>query len=78
VSDAALARIVIDFGRRYVTIYRCDGTGVVREEEQFKLPRVFAKGEAIAFSEDAFNLLYAMVDGEANPQSARGEERASD
>jgi len=77
VSDT-VARLVIDFGKKYVTIYQCDGEGVVRDEERFKLPAPVLRREAVSFAHDVFNVIYELVDEEANPQSARGEERASD
>ena len=77
VSDTA-ARLVIDFGKKYIAIYQCDGEGVVHDEERFKLPSPVLRREAVSFARDVFNVIYDLVDEEANPQSARGEERASD
>lgn len=73
VDDVPCGKVHIDIGRRYITVYRCDGQGYVIDEERFKLPWMIDRRDAIDHVQAAFNIAYHWADAMASPQSARGD-----
>jgi len=78
VADFPCGKIVIDVGRRYITVYRCDGNGFVEDEERFKLPWMIDRRDAVDLSHTAFNLAYSWADGAVSPPAASDGNKPAD
>jgi hypothetical protein len=59
VEDFPCGKVVIDVGRRYITVYRCDGNGFVEDEERFKLPWLIDRKDAADMANAVFDVVYA-------------------
>ena len=77
VEDFPVGKVLIDVGRRYITVYRCDGNGYVQDEERFKLPWMIDRKDAVDLANAVFNTAYAWSDATVNPPAARGDDDAS-
>jgi len=78
VDDLPVGKVLIDVGRRYITVYRCDGNGYVQDEERFKLPWMIDRRDGVDLTHTAFNLAYSWADGAVSPPAARGDDDAAD
>jgi hypothetical protein len=78
VEDFPCGKVVIDVGRRYITVYRCDGNGFVEDEERFKLPWLIDRKDAADMANAVFDVVYAWADAAVNPPAARGGEKGAD
>ena len=78
VEDFPVGKVLIDVGRRYITVYRCDGNGYVQDEERFKLPWMIDRKDAVDLTFAAFNAAYAWADATVNTPAARGDDKAAD
>jgi hypothetical protein len=78
VGDFPVGKVLIDVGRRYITVYRCDGNGFVQDEERFKLPWMIDRKDAVDLANTVFDLAYAWSDATVSPPSARGDDKAPD
>jgi len=78
VEDFPVGKVLIDVGRRYITVYRCDGNGYVQDEERFKLPWMIDRRDAVDHVHAVFNVAYAWADAAVNPPAARGGEKGAD
>lgn len=67
-------KIVIDVSRKYVSIFRCDGTGAVLDSDHFAYPYRLDRKEAISQTVDIYSILYDWLNRELNGDSARGAE----
>ena len=75
VSNPVEGRVVIDVSRKYVSIYRCDGTGKVTDEDHFSHPFRLDRSDAVSLVVDmysfAYDMLNDMVNGDPDEDSAR-------
>jgi hypothetical protein len=78
VEDFPVGKVLIDVGRRYITVYRCDGNGYVQDEERFKLHWMIDRKDAVELTYAVFNVAYAWADATVNPPAARGDDKAAD
>ena len=78
VEDSPCGKVVIDVGRRYITVYRCDGNGYVEDEERFKFPWLIDRKDAADMSHAVFHVIYSWSDAAVNPPAARGGEKGAD
>jgi len=78
VEDQPVGRLVVDVGRRYITVYRCDGSGFVQDEERFKLPWLWDRRDAVELANSVFNVAYSWADATVNPPAARGGDQSAD
>ena len=65
-------KIVIDVSRKYVSIFRCDGTGAVLDSDHFAYPYRLDRKDAISQSVDVYAILYDWLNRQLNGDSARG------
>lgn len=65
-------KIVIDVSRKYVSIFRCDGTGAVLDSDHFAYPYRMERKEAVSQTIDVYSILYDWLNRELNGDSARG------
>jgi hypothetical protein len=70
-------KVVIDVSRKYVSIFRCDGTGAVLDSDHFAFPYRLERKEAISQTVDVYSILYDWLNRELNGDSARGDDRPS-
>jgi hypothetical protein len=78
VEDFPCGKVLIDVGRRYITVYRCDGNGFVQDEERFKLPWMINRLDAVDLTHAAFNLAYSWADGSVSPPAASDGDKPAD
>jgi hypothetical protein len=78
VEDFPVGKVVIDVGRRYITVYRCDGNGFVEDEERFRLPWLIDRKDGVDLAHALFNVAYAWADQTVNPSAARGDDKTAD
>lgn len=64
-------KVVIDVSRKYVSIFRCDGTGAVLDSDHFSYPSRLERKEAVANTVDIYAILYDWLNRELNSDSAR-------
>lgn len=65
-------KIVIDVSRKYVSIFRCDGTGAVLDSDHFAYPYRLDRKDSISQSVDVYAILYDWLNRQLNGDSARG------
>ena len=70
-------KVVIDVSRKYVSIFRCDGTGAVLDSDHFAFPYRLERKEAVGQTVDVYSILYDWLNRELNGDSARGDDRPS-
>jgi len=64
-------KVVIDVSRKYVSIFRCDGTGAVLDSDHFSYPFRLERKDAVANTVDIYAILYDWLNRELNDDSAR-------
>ena len=65
-------KVVIDVSRKYVSVFRCDGTGAVIDSDHFSFPYRLERSEAVSQTVDIYSILYDWLNRELNGDSARG------
>ncbi len=65
-------KIVIDVSRKYVSLYRCDGTGAILDYDHFAFPYRMDRIDAVGQVVDIYAILYDWINRELNGDSARG------
>lgn len=66
-------KIVIDVSRKYVSIFRCDGTGAILDSDHFAYPFRLDRRDAISQVIDIYSIIYDWLNKELNGDSARGD-----
>lgn len=64
-------KIVIDVSRKYVSVFRCDGTGAILDSDHFAFPYRLDRSEAVSQTVDVYSILYDWLNRELNGDSAR-------
>lgn len=64
-------KVVIDVSRKYVSIFRCDGTGAILDSDHFAYPFRLERKDAVANTVDIYAILYDWLNRELNDDSAR-------
>jgi len=57
-TDPVLGKVVIDFSRKYLSIYLCDGDGAIKDFEHVKWPVRLDVKEARRETRDCFDFMY--------------------
>lgn len=73
-------KIVIDVSRKYVSIFRCDGTGKVLDDDHFAFPFRLDRADALAEAASIYAWVYDWInesvngtDDDDDDDAARGE-----
>jgi hypothetical protein len=56
--DPVVGKVVIDFSRKYVSIYLCEGDGTIKDFDHFRYPFRLEYKEARQETKDAFDFVY--------------------
>lgn len=57
-SDPVLGKVVIDFSRKYISIYLCEGDGTIKDFDHVRWPHRLEGREARQECKDAFDFMY--------------------
>ena len=66
VSNPVEGRVVIDVSRKYVSVYRCDGTGKVTDEDHFAFAFRLDRQDALAEVSDLYAFIYDWLNDTMN------------
>jgi hypothetical protein len=73
-SDPILGKVVLDFSRKYVSIYLCEGDGTIKDFEHVQWPYRLDAKDTRQECRDAFDFMYQWAidnllqeDGEEEP-----------
>ena len=66
------AKVIIEISRKYVSLFRCDGTGAIVDYDHFAFPVRLDRQDAVSEAADIFARLYDHVNTVLNGDSARG------
>ena len=66
VSNPIEGRVVIDVSRKYVSVYRCDGTGKVTDEDHFAFAFRLDRQDALAEVSDLYAFVYDWLNDTMN------------
>ena len=66
VSNPIEGRVVIDVSRKYVSVYRCDGTGKVTDEDHFAFAFRLDRQDALAEVSDLYAFIYDWLNDTMN------------
>ncbi len=68
------AKVIIEVSRKYVSLFRCDGTGAILDYDHFAFPFRLDRQDAVAEAVDIFARLYDHINAVLNgsDDSARG------
>jgi hypothetical protein len=66
VSNPIEGRVVIDVSRKYVSVYRCDGTGKVTDEDHFAFAVRLDRQDALAEVSDLYAFIYDWLNDTMN------------
>lgn len=69
-SDPVVGKIVIDFSKKYVSIYLCEGDGVIKDYDHFRFPYRLEMKEARQETRDCYHWLYDWANRVVNSESA--------
>lgn len=66
------AKVIIEISRKYVSLFRCDGTGAIVDYDHFAFPVRLDRQDAVSEAVDIFARLYDHANTVLNGDSARG------
>jgi hypothetical protein len=69
-SDPVVGKIVIDFSKKYVSIYLCEGDGQIKDYDHFRFPCRLEMKEARQETRDCYDLIYDWANRAVNPETA--------
>lgn len=64
--DPVVGKVVIDFSRKYVSIYLCEGDGTIKDFDHFRYPFRLEYKEARQETKDAFDFVYQWANESIN------------
>ena len=67
-SDPILGKIVMDFSRKYVSVYLCEGDGSIKDFEHFRWPYRLELKETREETKSLYDFLYDYVNNSVNLQ----------
>lgn len=67
-SDPILGKIVIDFSRKYVSVYLCEGDGAIKDFDHFRWPYRLDTKETRIETRDCFDFVFDYYNDLVNPQ----------
>lgn len=65
-SDPIVGKVVIDFSRKYVSIYLCEGDGTIKDFDHFRYPFRLDYKDARQETKDAFDFVYQWANESIN------------
>lgn len=69
-SDPVVGKVVIDFSKKYVSIYLCEGDGTIKDYDHFRYPCRLEMKEARRETQDCYHWLYDWANRSVNFESA--------
>jgi len=76
ISDPIVGKVVLDFSRKYVSIYLCEGDGTIKDCDHFKYPFRLEMKDARQETKDCFDFLYDWANKTVNPDPDELQEDA--
>lgn len=64
--DPVVGKVVIDFSRKYVSIYLCEGDGTIKDFDHFRYPFRLEYKDARQETKDAFDFVYQWANESIN------------
>jgi hypothetical protein len=65
-QDPVVGKVVIDFSRKYVSIYLCEGDGTIKDFDHFRYPFRLEYKDARQETKDAFDFVYQWANESIN------------
>lgn len=65
-EDPIVGKVVIDFSRKYVSVYFCDGDGSIRDFDHFRYPFLLDRKDAVDECRDTYHFLYQYLNDSMN------------
>lgn len=66
IIDPIVGKVVVDFSRKYISVYLCEGDGRIRDFDHFRFPIRLETREARQEAKDAFDFLYQWANESLN------------
>ena len=76
--DPIVGKIVIDFSRKYVSLYLCEGDGVIKDFDHFRYPFRLDTKDAKDETVDTFHFLFQYLNESMNPELQEDDDSAAD
>ena len=76
--DPILGKIVIDFSRKYVSLYLCEGDGVIKDFDHFRYPFRLDAKDAKDETTDTFHFLFQYLNDSINSELQEDDDSAAD
>lgn len=77
IIDPIVGKVVVDFSKKYISIYLCEGDGTIKDVDHFKFPVRLGMSEARQETRDCFDFLYQWanesLNGDELQEDAEGE-----
>jgi hypothetical protein len=67
-ADPVLGKIVLDFSRKYVSVYLCEGSGAIKDFDHFKYPFRLDTKDARGECRDTYDWLYQYLNDSINAE----------
>jgi hypothetical protein len=64
--DPVVGKVVVDFSRKYISIYLCEGDGTIKDYDHFRYPFRLDYKDARQETKDAFDFLYQWANDSVN------------
>jgi hypothetical protein len=64
--DPVVGKVVVDFSRKYISIYLCEGDGTIKDYDHFRYPFRLDYKDARQETKDAFDFLYQWANESVN------------
>lgn len=78
-SDPVLGKVVIDFSRKYVSVYLCEGDGTIKDFDHVRWPERLETREARQACKDCFDFMYQWaLDNCLNDELQEGDDGGPD
>lgn len=78
IIDPVVGKVVIDFSRKYVSIYLCEGDGTIKDFDHFRYPFRLEYKDARRETKDCFDFLYDWANDTVNPDPDELQEDAGE
>lgn len=76
IVDPIVGKVVLDFSRKYVSIYLCEGDGTIKDFDHFKYPFRLEYKDARQETKDCFDFLYDWCNDTVNMEDDELQEGA--
>lgn len=75
-NDPVVGKVVIDFSRKYCSIYLCEGDGTIKDYDHFRYPFRLEYKDARQEVKDCFDFMYDWANETVNPDPDELQEDA--